>query len=141
MQLAKTERDRLRRAGFSTRIIRLYEEMANVGFFHDPDAAVDYKGPCGDIIKFYLQIAKNHVIDDARFQYIGCPALAASGSILSEMVKHRTVQEAQSITANDVLDKMERLPDHECHCAELATTALRKTLAQYEANGSLKGQA
>jgi NifU-like protein involved in Fe-S cluster formation len=132
MRLSNDELALLKKAGYSTRIIDLYREMTNFGFIENPDAALDYKGPCGDIIKLYLTINEKNVIGDAKFQYIGCPALAASGSILTKMVKDKSLQEAKKITEEAVLTELGGLPDAECHCAKLATTALRKTIAKYE---------
>jgi len=132
MRLLKGELELLKKAGYSTRIIELYLELTNFGFIENPDVALDYKGPCGDIIKLYLTISENSVIEDARFQYIGCPALAASGFILTKMVKDKSLQEAKKITEKAVLKELDGLPDAECHCAKLAITALRKTFAKYE---------
>jgi NifU-like protein involved in Fe-S cluster formation len=132
MRLSKGELELLKKAGYSPRIIELYRELTNFGFIEDPDVALDHKGLCGDIIKLYLAISENRVIKGARFQYIGCPALAASGSILTEMVKGKSLQDAKKITEEAVLKALGGLPDAECHCAKLAITALRKTIAKYE---------
>ena len=138
MRLSKGELVLLKEAGYSARIIELYRELTNFGFIENPDATLDYTGPCGDIIKFYLMIDEKNVIEDVRFQYIGCPALAASGSILTTIVKDKSLQEAKKITEETVLEQLGGLPDAECHCAKLATTALRKTIAKYEAMQTLR---
>ena len=132
MVLTKSELELLKKAGYSKRIIELYKDMANFGFIENPDTALDYKGPCGDIIKFYLMINRDDVVQDARFQYIGCPALAACGSILTQIIKNKTLQDVKKITEDDVLRELEGLPDEECHCAELAVTTLYKTITKYE---------
>jgi nitrogen fixation NifU-like protein len=132
MKLSDSELRLLQKAGYSEKIIRLYEKVPNFGFIEDPDTACDYKGPCGDIIKYYLMINENDVIKRIRFQYIGCPALAASGSALAKMVRGKSLQNAAKITENDVLKELERLPNCECHCTTLAVTALRKTIANYQ---------
>jgi nitrogen fixation NifU-like protein len=82
VRLSKDELKLLRKAGYTERIIHFYSDESNVGFIEEPSIALDYKGECGDIIKFYLMINQDNVIEQAKFQYIGCPALAASGSIL-----------------------------------------------------------
>ena len=133
MRLSKSELKLLQKAGYSKKIIGLYGNLINFGFIENPDIALDYKGECGDILKFYLRINENNVIEDARFQYVGCPALAASASILTEVVKNKSLEEAKKITEDDVLQELDGLPDSECHCAELAVITLHRTIAKYEA--------
>ena len=91
-----------------------------------------YTGPCGDTIKLYLRIGKGDVIEEAKFQYLGCPASAAYGSILTQIIKGDTLLEARKITEDDVLRELGGFPDEECHCAKLAVTTLHKTISKYE---------
>lgn len=134
MRLTKGEVELFKKAGYSEKIIELYIDMTHFGFIENPDVALDYKGPCGDIIKFYLNIKENGVIEDVRFQYIGCLALAACGSIVTGMVKGKSLLEVKERTEDDVLMQLNGLPDDECHCAKLAVTALHKTIQKYEGN-------
>jgi nitrogen fixation NifU-like protein len=120
--------------GYSEKVRNLYREQVNVGTLANPDVAYTYTGPCGDTIKLYLQISDNEVIEQARFQYIGCPASAASGSILTQLITTKTIQEAESITPADILLQLDSLPEEDCHCAELVVTTLHKTLASYQRN-------
>ena len=119
-------------AGYSQKVIDLYANRVNVGSIVNHDAALAYTGPCGDTIKLYLKIDRDDVIEDAKFQYLGCPASAACGSVLTQMVKGKTLQAANKITEKDVLTELDSLPTHECHCAELAVTALYKTIMKFE---------
>ena len=112
----------------------LYRKQVNVGTLEHPDVTYVYTGPCGDTIKLYLQIGDDDVIQKARFQYIGCPASAASGSILTQIITGKTIQEAKKITPATVLSQLDGLPDEECHCAELAVTTLQKIIAYYQRN-------
>ena len=122
----------LKAAGYSGMAIELYGNKVNVGLIENPDVALTYTGPCGDTIKLYLKINKDKVIEDAKFQYLGCPASAACGSILTQIIKRKRLQEAKEITEDDVLKELDGLPDNECHCAELAVTTLYKTISKYE---------
>ena len=122
----------LKAAGYSGRVIELYGNKVNVGLIENPDVALAYTGPCGDTIKLYLKINKDEVIEDAKFQYLGCPASAACGSILTQIIKRKRLQEAKEITEDDVLEELDGLPDNECHCAELAVTTLYKAISKYE---------
>ena len=122
----------LEEAGYSKKAIELYGNRINVGVMVNPDVALVYTGPCGDTIKLYLKIGKDDVIEDAKFQYLGCPASAACGSMLTQIIKGKTLQDAKKITEDDVLRELGGLPGEECHCAELAVTTLHKTVSEYE---------
>ena len=131
-ELSKDELSLLAEAGYSRKAIELYDGKINVGVMDNPDVALAYTGPCGDTIKLYLKIRKNDVVEDAPFQYLGCPASAVCGATLTQIIKGKTLQEAKKITEGDVLEDIGGLPSEECHCAELAVTALCKIISKYE---------
>lgn len=133
-KVAENDEQLLEIAGYSEKIRKLYREQVSVGTLENPEVAYTYTGPCGDTIKLYLQIGDDGVIHEARFQYIGCPASAASASILTQIITGNTIQEATEITPTNVLSQLDGLPDEECHCAELVVTTLQKTIAYYQQN-------
>ena len=132
--LTPEERKLLTDAGYSATAIEWYGNQVNVGVLENADEALAYTGLCGDSIKLYLKIRDGTVIEDTRFQYLGCPASAACGSVVTQMIIGKTVQEAMRITEDDVFQALGGVPAHECHCAELALTTLHKTIAKYEAH-------
>ena len=75
---------------------------------------------------------EGEVIEDAKFQYLGCPGSAASGSMLTLLIKGKTVAKAKKITEKDILGALEGLPGDENHCAELAINTLHRTLKKFE---------
>jgi len=125
--------DILKKAGYSKKAIEFYGNRVNVGVIKNADVTLAYTGPCGDTTKFYLKI-NNNKIGNAKFQYLGCPASAVCGSVLTRMVKGKTLQAAKKITEEEVLKELGGLPGAECHCAELVVTALRKAITKYESN-------
>lgn len=131
-KLTEADINLLKAGGYSGNVIDLYVNQVNVGVIENPDIAYTYTGPCGDTIKLYLQISCKEVIQKARFQYIGCPASAASGSILTQLIMGKTIPMAQDISSIDVLSRLDGLPDEECHCAELVVTALHHTISHYQ---------
>ena len=133
-ELSKEELSLLVEAGYSRKAIELYDGKINVGVMENPDVTLTYTGSCGDTIKLYLKISKSDVIEDAKFQYLGCPASAICGSTLTQIIKGKTLQEAKKITEDDVLRELSSLPDEECHCAKLNVTTLYKTISRYEEN-------
>jgi NifU-like protein involved in Fe-S cluster formation len=122
----------LKAAGYSKKVVELYAKKVNVGAIINPDVAFTYTGPCGDTIKLYLKIRRDDIIEEARFQYLGCPASAACGSILTQMITGKTIQEAKKLTDDDVLTKLDGLPDEDCHCAELVVMTLHQTIIHYQ---------
>ena len=131
-KLTKEKIGLLKEAGYSRNAIELYGNRVNVGIIENADVALAYTGSCGDTTKLYLKINDQNKIEDAKFQYLGCPASAVCGSILTQIAKGKTLQAAKEITEEEILKELGGLPDDECHCAELDVTALRKTIKKYE---------
>lgn len=131
-KLTKEELKLLEKSGYSKKVIKYYKDKVNVGVLSDADAALAYTGPCGDTIKLYLKIGQNGTIEDAKFQYLGCPGAASSGSALTKLVKGKTLEEAKKITEEDILRDLEGLPKLKLHCPKLAVTTLLKTIEEYE---------
>jgi len=120
----------LRKAGYSEKAIDYYMTKLNVGVIEGAEAVDSYTGLCGDSMRVYLKVEEN-VIKDAKFQAIGCAGAFASGSALTEMVKGKTLKEAEKITEQDVIKDLEELPGPKLHCARLAVDALRKSIESY----------
>jgi len=134
-KLTKEELKLLEESGYSKKAIKLYVDKVNVGALKNPDIAQTYMGPCGDVIKLFLKISKNDVIEDAKFHYLGCPGSAASTSALTELLKSKTIEEAKKITEDDVLNELEGLPKPKLDCPKLAIKTLQKAIAKYKKKG------
>ena len=132
-QLTEEKIELLKNAGYSKKAIELYANKVNVGTIEDADVALPYTGPCGDTCKIYLKITDQNVIEDAKFQYLGCPASAGCGSIVTQSAKGKTLREAERITEK-VIEKLGGLPGDECHCATLVLTTLCIAIKKYENN-------
>lgn len=85
---------------------------------------------CGDVMKMFLKI-ENDVIVDAKFKTYGCGAAISTSSMVTEMVKGRTVDEALKISNRAVAEALGGLPPVKMHCSVLAEQALRAALADY----------
>ena len=104
----------------------------NAGELEDADATVTVTNPvCGDELKLFLKVEEGR-ISDVRFKAYGCAAALAASSLLTEMVKGKTIEEARAITAQAVSDALGGLPAHKAHAGDLAEDAIQEALDQVE---------
>lgn len=131
-KLTEEKIELLKESNYPSYSIELYTNKMNVGVIENAEVIQTYTGPCGDTIKIYLKINDQRIIDDAKFQYLGCPASAACGSIVTQLVKGKTLRKVEKISEGELLEKLGGLPDDECHCATLVLTTLRLAIKKYE---------
>lgn len=103
----------------------------NVGEIPEPSGIGNVGNPiCGDIMRMYVKV-ENDIIVDAKFKTFGCGAAIATSSMVTEMVKGKTVEEALEISNRAVAEALGGLPPVKMHCSVLAEQALRSALADY----------
>jgi nitrogen fixation protein NifU and related proteins len=124
-------------SGYSKKAIDFYISKVNVGFIDSPTVVSTFLGPCGDLIKLYLEIDDKEVIKDAKFYYLGCPGSATSASAMTTLLKGMTIDNAKKLAEKDILNELDGLPKSKHDCATLSIRTLRKALAEYE---KLKGR-
>ncbi len=117
---------------YSDKVKELYKNPINVGVIENADA-VGEEGSlvCGDALTIYLKI-KDDVIEDAKFQTFGCGSAIASSSALTELIKGKTVDEAEKISTKDIVDFLGGLPDEKMHCSVMGREALENAIANYK---------
>ena len=115
---------------YSEKVIDHFQHPRNVGEMPDADVFAEAGSAlCGDTTTVYLKI-EGDKIKDIRFKTFGCAAAIASSSILTEMVKGMTLDEATKITKNDIVKELGGLPSEKVHCSLLAEDALKAALAK-----------
>lgn len=119
-------------SGYSPKAIEMYVNNVNVGTVENPSIITTFLGPCGDLIKLYLKISANDVIEAAKFYYLGCPGSAAAASAMTVLLKGKTVNQAKMLTEDDILVELGGLPKSKLECATLSIKTLRKAIAEYE---------
>ena len=87
---------------------------------------------CGDLMTIYIDVDDNEVIQDIKFKTFGCGAAIATSSMITEIAKGMTVDEALEITRNDVADALDGLPPIKMHCSNLAADALTEAIKDYK---------
>lgn len=104
----------------------------NVGNLKDSDGFASVTGPCGDTMEMWLRV-RDSAIKEATFWTDGCGTTIAAGSMVTELAKGKTVNEALRITQQDVLDALGDLPQDSVHCALLAANTLKEAISDYMA--------
>jgi len=100
----------------------------NVGEIENPDGVGEEGNPvCGDMMTFYIKVKDNH-LDDVKFKTFGCGAAVAVSSMVSEMAKGKTLEEAMRITPQSVAAELEGLPKNKFLCSNLGAQALHKAI-------------
>ncbi len=119
---------------YSEKVIEYFKNPKNVGKIEDPDGKAQEGSPaCGDMVKVYIKVDQDtQTITDIKFESYGCASNIATGSIITEMAKGRTVEEAKSITWQDAADELGGLPPIKAHCSVLAIDGLRSAIRDYE---------
>jgi nitrogen fixation NifU-like protein len=115
-----------------------FRNPRNLGEMEDANAVAEVGNPeCGDTTKIYLKIEDNRIVD-VSFQTLGCAAAIASGSMATEMIKGKTLEEAWQLTREQVADALGGLPPAKLHCSVLAEGAVRKAINNYRRDHGLE---
>ena len=131
-KLSKEELKLMQESGYSKKAISFYVNNVNVGQLENPTVVTTFLGSCGDLIKLYLRINENNIIENAKFYYLGCPGSASSASAMTTLLKGKTIFQAKKITGDDILMELEGLPKSKLDCTKLSIKTLRKAIAEYE---------
>ena len=116
---------------YSDKVMDHFTHPRNVGEIEDPSGVGQVgNAKCGDIMKMYLKI-EDDVIVDVKFKTFGCGAAIATSSMATELIKGKTVAEALKLTNSAVVEALEGLPRVKIHCSVLAEEAIKAALADY----------
>ena len=116
---------------YSEKVMEHFSNPRNVGEIEDPDGVGEEGNPvCGDMMAFYIKVKDNR-LEDVKFKTFGCGAAIAVSSMVSEMARGKTLEEALKITPKSVADELEGLPKNKFHCSNLGAQALHKAIQDY----------
>lgn len=121
-----------RKSMYNKTVMDHFRNPRNVGVIEDADGVGEVGNPlCGDMMTIYLKIADDK-IDDIRFQTFGCGSAIAVSSMLTELARGKSVEEAKAISNKDVAAALEGLPKNKLHCSNLGADALHLAIQDYE---------
>lgn len=116
---------------YSMTVIEHFMAPRNVGSIKNPSGVGTYGDvKCGDSLTLYLDV-EDEVIRDIKFLVFGCTAAIATSSMLTELVKGRTIEKASSLTEAELIDALGGLPDNKKHCSVLGVKTLREAIEDY----------
>ncbi|MEM0488704.1 MAG: Fe-S cluster assembly scaffold protein NifU [Candidatus Bathyarchaeia archaeon] len=116
---------------YSEKVMEHFRNPRNMGEIQDADGVGTVGNPvCGDMMTIYIKVKDNR-IDDIKFKTFGCGAAIATSSMITELAKGKTLEEALKITRKDVADALEGLPPVKMHCSNLAADALKAAIEDY----------
>lgn len=117
---------------YSEKVMDHFQNPRNVGEIENANAVGEVgNAKCGDIMKIYMQINDDGIIEDVKFKTYGCGAAIATSSMATELVKGKSIKEALTISNKAVMEALDGLPPVKVHCSVLAEEAIRAALADY----------
>ena len=124
---------------YSEKVMDHFRNPRNVGVIEDADGVGEVGNPvCGDIMKIYLKINDEQVIDDVKFETFGCGSAIASSSMATELIKGKPLSEALQLTNKAVTEALDGLPAHKLHCSVLAEEAIKSAVKNYYDNNGIE---
>jgi nitrogen fixation NifU-like protein len=119
---------------YSDLVMEHFRHPRNVGQIDDADAkAIEGSPACGDMVAVYLKVdPESQRITDVKFESYGCASNIATGSIITELAKGKTLEEAKNITWKEASEALGGLPPIKAHCSVLAVDGLRAAIENYE---------
>lgn len=122
---------------YSKKVIEHFTRPHNQGEIKDPDGVGMVGNPvCGDLMKIYIKVKQNKkkgdIIEEIKFETLGCASAIATSSMITDLAKGKTLEEAKKISRDDVADALEGLPPIKIHCSNLAADGLQEAIKDYE---------
>ena len=117
---------------YSEKVMDHFNNPRNVGEIENASGVGTVgNAKCGDIMKIYLKVSDDGIIEDVKFKTFGCGAAIATSSMATEMVKGKSLEEALKLTNKAVVEALEGLPPIKVHCSVLAEQAVKSALSDY----------
>jgi nitrogen fixation protein NifU and related proteins len=117
-------------SGYSEKAIQYFLQKPYMGAILNADQVSEMTGTCGDTMSICLKV-ENGVIQDARYQVLGCPGAIASAMAVVDLIKGKKLADARTINDGDVFRALQEIPAQKHHCIQLAVKTFQKALDEY----------
>ncbi len=126
---------------YSKKVLQEFMHPKNLGEIKNPDGIGKIGNPvCGDLMWLYIKVGKNkkgeEIIKDVKFKTFGCAAAIATSSMITQLAKGKTLEDAKKITRDNVAESLKGLPPIKMHCSNLASDALKRAIEDYRTRSS-----
>lgn len=126
---------------YSEKVMDHFRQPRNVGSIENADGVGEAGNPvCGDIMKIYLKVSADEIVEDVKFETFGCGSAIASSSMATELIKGKPLREAEKLTNQAVAEALDGLPAHKLHCSVLAEEAIKLAVEDYNSRKGKKKQ-
>jgi len=117
---------------YTKKVMKTFKNPHNYGRMKNPDGIGKVGNPvCGDVMWLYIKIGKNETIKDIKFETFGCVAAISTSSMITDLVKGKTIKQALKISKDDIVKSLGGLPKIKYHCSILAIDALQQAIENY----------
>jgi len=125
---------------YSEKVMEHFSNPRNVGEIADADGVGNVGNPkCGDVMKIFIKVEDDH-LKDIKFKTFGCGAAIATSSMVTEMAKGKSLDEALEISNKTVAEALDGLPPQKMHCSNLAADALHEAIGDYRQKQGAKSE-
>lgn len=123
---------------YSDKVMEHFLNPRNVGIIENADGIGEVgNAKCGDIMKIYIKVGDDDIIEDVKFNTFGCASAIASSSMATEMIKGKPISEALTLTNKAVVEALDGLPPAKVHCSVLAEEVVKQAVENYYNNNGL----
>ncbi|MFN2358856.1 MAG: iron-sulfur cluster assembly scaffold protein [Desulfotignum sp.] len=127
-----SQRKMLFEAGYAEPAITYFLEKKYMGHLPDASQVSEKIGSCGDIMKIYLQVDDNDIIQDVRYEITGCAGAISAAMAVVDLIKGQDIDTALTINDGDVFKRLENIPEKKHHCIQLAVKTMHQGIFDYK---------
>ncbi len=127
----ESERKMLADAGYGQPAIDYFLEKKYMGHLEDANQISEKVGSCGDIMKVYIKVGEDQIIEDVRYEITGCAGAVSAAMAAVDLVKGKTLDQALEIDDGDVFNALENIPEKKHHCIQLAVKTLHQGIQEF----------
>ncbi len=132
----ESERKMLADAGYAAPAIDYFIEKKYMGHIDDPSQVSEKIGSCGDIMKVYLKVDEENIINDVRYEITGCAGAISAAMAAVDLVKGKSLEQALEVNDGDVFNALQGIPEKKHHCIQLAVKTMHLGIQEFKSGNN-----